>query len=324
MATLKDLSKRTGVSVTTISRVLNQDETMLVSRETKRAIFDAAFQLGYVPPRRRKRQPQQHTLIGVADWRILVSGAPNITLPAMRYFAQVEYPAKSVEFIQIGRDLSTPADGIIAVGDFSPGEVQGLRRASPYLVLVNSSQKDLSCDQVQVDLDSALEQALDYLAGQKGYRTIGYIGGIHEEDGYTIGSRRMKRMVSLLLDQGLYDPALVQTGDFSPEAGYAMARGLLEGSPLPQALVIGSDMLAVGVLRALEEQKIAIPRDMELVVYRDIQTTQLPKGGYAVIQAYPDLLWQKAVQMLMEQMGGRSEAVRTIISPRLLLDGERE
>lgn len=48
MVTLKDISKRTGVSATTISRVLNNDETIAVSEETKRAIFETAYELGYI------------------------------------------------------------------------------------------------------------------------------------------------------------------------------------------------------------------------------------------------------------------------------------
>lgn len=323
MATLKDISRRTGVSVTTISRVLNHDETMLVSRETSRAIFDTAFELGYIPLRRRRRQADQPLVIGIADWRVVVGGAPNITLSALRYSAEMEYPDRLLEFVQLGQggELEV-ADGMIAVGDLSDEEIDMLRQISPYLVFVNASQRDYAYDRVVVDLNPVLAQTVSYLTEDKCYTHIGYISGRYEGDGYVVGDRRTQRITSLLLDHGLYDPELVAVGEFTQESGYAMAKRMFSRLQPPQALVVGSDMVAAGVFLALEEEGIVPGEDVELVVYRDIQTAQLPSSGYAVIQAYPDLLWQKAVQMIIEQMEGRAETVQTVISPRLLMEEE--
>ena len=321
MATLKDISKRTGVSVTTISRVLNHDDTMAVSRETNRAIFKAAYELGYKPPRKR-RLLESALVVGVANWHILVGGMPDSSIPLLKYFAEREPLNQVVEFVQMIKGEIRPVDGIIAFGELSPEEIENLRLSSPYIVFVNGSQHGPTCDHIWVDLDSCWTQAFDYLINVRNHRIVGYIGGKYAGDGYTIGARRMKKIVSLMIDQGLYDSDLIAVGEFSEESGYLMAKQLLDDPKKPEALIIGSDMIAVGVIIALEERNIKTPDEMGLVIYRDIQTAQLPKAGYSVILAYPDILWKKAIQMVFELIRGRTETVSTVISPQLLREGE--
>ena len=70
MATIKEVAKLAGVSLTTVSRVLNRDESLSVTNEVRMRIFRAAHQLSYVPPRLRKEAGEKKKLIiGVADWR---------------------------------------------------------------------------------------------------------------------------------------------------------------------------------------------------------------------------------------------------------------
>ena len=317
MPTLKDISKRTGVSVTTISRVLNHDETMAVSRETNRAIFEAAYELGYRPPRKRKLLGKS-LVIGVADWRILVDDSQNTSINSLRYFAETEAFNQSVEFVRMVRGEVRPVDGIIAFSDLSSDEIEALRRSSPYIVCVNGGQSGRAFDQILVDLDASMTRAFDYLINTKGKRVIGYISGMFCGDGYTIGARRKERVISLLRENLLYDEDLIMVEDFSEESGYRMARRMLNGAKKPEALIIGSDMIAKGVIRALQEQSIRIPEEISLVIYQDIQTTQLPPVDVAMILAYPDILWQKAIQMILELTRGRTEQVTTVISPQLL------
>ena len=99
---------------------------------------------------------------------------------------------------------------------------------------------------------------------------------------------------------------------------YRLTEEILAGETRPEALIVGSDSIAKGVLQALEDHGICIPQDIRLVIYQDIRTTQLPSVSVAMIHAYPDLLWQKAIQMIIELTRGRTEQVTTVISPQLL------
>ncbi len=317
MATLKDISKKTGVSVTTISRVLNHDETIAVSRETNRAIFEAAYELGYQPPRRRKQQ-EQALVIGVADWRILVDEQEHSSINSLRYFAESAAANQPVSFVRIAKGEVRPVDGVLAFSDLSAGEIECLRLSSPFIVFVNGGEACRAYDQILVDLDASMTSAFHYLIEQKEIRNIGYISGRFEGDGYVIGARRMSKVVSLLRENGIYREALIKIGDFSEQSGYRLTEEILAGETRPEALIVGSDSIAKGVLQALEDHGICIPQDIRLVIYQDIRTTQLPSVSVAMIHAYPDLLWQKAIQMIIELTRGRTEQVTTVISPQLL------
>ncbi|HML68482.1 MAG TPA: LacI family DNA-binding transcriptional regulator [Clostridia bacterium] len=317
MTTLKDLSKKTGVSVTTISRVLNHDETIAVSRETNRAIFEAAYELGYQPPRKRKKL-EKSLLIGVADWRILVDGRECSSINSLRYFAESDVSNQSVEFVRIAKGEVQAVDGIIAFSDLTQEEIACLRLSSPFIVFVNGGEQCRTYDQILVDLDASMTRAFDYLINHKGIRNIGYISGRFEGDGYAIGERRKSKVISLLKENGLYHETLIKIGDFSEQSGYILTEEILKEKTRPQALIVGSDSIAKGVIHALSDQGVQIPQDISIVIYQDIRTTQLPNVDVAMILAYPDILWQKAIQMIIELTRGRTEQVTTVISPQLL------
>ena len=115
MVTLKDISKRTGVSATTISRVLNNDETIAVSEETKRAIFETAYELGYISPRRRKKLG--NTLrIGVADWKVIVNPEQDENLNALKFFSETAAPGQKIEYVRMEPGEVADVDGIFAFG----------------------------------------------------------------------------------------------------------------------------------------------------------------------------------------------------------------
>ena len=322
MATLHDISKKTGMSLTTVSRVLNYDKTMVVSKETSRMIFDAAFELGYVSPRRRRHAKEKHLTIAVADWHIVAEGCPNVDISTLRYYAEMEAPDTAFDFIQMDRTSMMEADGIIAFGDFSEFEIMHMREISPHIIFIDSNRTDFMHDRVLVEHELAMKQAMDYLHLTKQHKFIGYIGGLFHQGSFSIGMRRMQNVVSMLMDRQLYMPELVKSGPFTPEAGYQMASQMLESSVRPEGLIVGSDIIASGVLRALDERNISLTEDISLVIYKDIETVKLSDGSYAVIQAYPDLVWQKAVQLLLERINGRTEAIRIVLSPKLVVLNE--
>ena len=92
---------------------------------------------------------------------------------------------------------------------------------------------------------------------------------------------------------------------------------MLQGDSCPQALIVGSDMIAYGVLEALREA--GRQRELRLLIYQDIPSVKLPEGRYALLKVYPNILWQKAIQMLIEQIKGRTETITTVITPKLFI-----
>ena len=315
MVTLKDISKRTGVSATTISRVLNNDETIAVSEETKRAIFETAYELGYISPRRRKKLG--NTLrIGVADWKVIVNPEQDENLNALKFFSETAAPGQKIEYVRMEPGEIADVDGIFAFGELTPDEISLLRKSTRYITFINGGMRNEDSDCIQVNLDLAWERALPYIAGAD---SVGYIGGYFQGDGYTIGLKRNEHALSLIKKLGKYQSSQVKTGDFTQAAGCRMMQEMIAQESVPAALIIGSDIVAAGVLQALREAGITSGKDVRLLIYQDIQSTQLPAGQYAIMKAYPNILWKKAIQMLLEQLQGRTETITTVITPKLLI-----
>lgn len=315
MPTLKDISKRTGVSTATISRVLNNDETLAVSEETKRLIFETAYELGYMTPRRRK-QLENTLKIGVADWKVIVDPGQDENLNALKFFSEAAAPGQKIEYIRMGQGETAPVDGILAFGELTDSEISVLRQSTRYITFINGGTRRTDNDCIQVDLDRAWERALPYIADTE---SIGYIGGFYQGDGYMIGLRRKENAITLIKKLGKYRSGQIQTGAFSKAAGYHIMQEMIAQKNNPEAIIIGSDIIAAGVLDALREAGINSGKDVRLLIYQDVQSVQLPEGQYAVLKVYPNILWKKAIQMLLEQLYGRTETITTVITPKLLI-----
>ena len=313
MATLKDISKRTGVSPTTISRVLNNDEVIAVSQETRRTIFETAYALGYVPPRRRK-QLENTLRIGVADWKVIVDPSQDEDLNTLKFISETMYPEMKIDYVRIDSGSVCPVDGLLVFGELTREETDLLLRDVRHVAFINSGSYSGDYDRIQVNLDRAWAQARDYIAGAG---SVGYIGGLHRGDGYSIGLRRLENAVSVMKQMERYDPSLIFTGAFSEATGRELMARLLDSGRCPDAMLLGSDIVAAGALQTLREAGKETGRDIRLVIYRDIRSVRLPQGNYALLNVYPNILWQKAIQMLLEQLRGRTETITTVVTPRL-------
>ncbi len=317
MATLKDVSRRAGVSVTTASRVLNRDATMSVSEKTSRAIFEAAIELNYLSPRMRHVAKDQTLRIGVVDWHVVLKGHPNIRLSSLQYLAEVMALSQPLEFVQLRRGVPDSVDGIIAFGDYERDDFDFMLTMTRRIVLVKTNRADFLFDQVEIEHEIGIQQALSYLA-KKANGSVALISGVYHGDGYSIGTRRTETVQALMRDMDIYHPKHVWISKYSRKAGEQMAYALLAQDEQPQGLFITSDVVASGVLATYAKKAPASLADLHIVVYRDLDTVQLPQVPVSFILMYTDLVWQKAIQMLTEQINGRVESVKTIIPARFV------
>ena len=95
MATIKDVAQLARVSPATVSRVLRGDEGLSVTDQVRNQVFEAAHQLGYVSPSRRKALLQNVLRIGVADWHIVRQDRPNVRLSSLDSVAASAAPGRS-------------------------------------------------------------------------------------------------------------------------------------------------------------------------------------------------------------------------------------
>ena len=323
MATIKDVAEIAQVSAAAVSRVLNKDDSISVSPEVRARIFQAAHALGYVSPRQRRANAQKtHLVIGVADWRIVRPDRPNVRLSTLSCLVQMMTDQYEVNFVRLAFGQPEKVDGVIALGVFSEAEMDFLRSLSYAIVFVNSDCQNYEFDQVRVDFDQGLEQAVSYLVDRKLYTGVGYIGGIYEGENGVIGTHRAAGLRRVLEKRGLYDPRFFHVGEISRESGYALARKAVEDHALAEAMLLGSDEVAEGALDAFRELGVRIPKDVAVIVYQDIQTLESKWPTGTCLEMYPDYLWENALELLFGRICRKRSQAVTVLVPTHLKIGD--
>lgn len=322
MATIKEISKLAGVSAAAVSRVLNQDDTIAVSPEVKRRIFKIAHELKYVPPRMRHAQKKKEIVIGVADWHIIRKDRTNIRLSSLDLIVKSMSGKQEVRFCRLDKNQPGQYDGIMAFGVFSQEEMEFLRMQSYSIVFINSDPKNYEYDSIVMDFTKGICEMLDYLMVRKKYRSVGFIGGLYKEGQVKIGYRRLDGIRASFTESGYYEEDHFYIGDISRESGYELAKKAIESGHLPEAVLLGSEEVAEGALEAFQDAGLRVPKDIAVVIYKDIETIESKWPTYTKVRMFPDIVWQTAIKLLLEQITEGRKDNMTIYLPTKLEVGD--
>ena len=286
MPTIHDVAKYAGVSVTTVSRVLN-NSSHPVNQETRARVMEAIEALNFVPNQLARALASDKTrLIGVivGDGSdpyfanivrgISASAQENGYLTIICNTERV--PEAELEFLRLLRDYS--ADGIIFAGGglLEPNCKDELVELVNYLKaqhvpLVALSNQYLDMPQVKIDDVEAAREMTGHLIGL-GHRRIGFITG---PMGLITSPLRLKGYTQALEKVSIaYDPGLVIEGDFTYESGRQAAEQLMRLETPPTAIFGSNDREALGCLFKLKELNIQVPEQVSVAGFDDIETTQ--------------------------------------------------
>lgn len=274
--TIATIAERAGVSVPTVSKVLNGRED--VAPATRAKVEKLLRQGGY------QRRRAGTSPVPMMDLVFHELGSPW----AMELIRGVEVAARQagVEVVlsECGQSrhprqewidsvlTRQPAGIIMVFSDLAPDQRAQLdARAIPYVVVDPIGEDDGDVAAVGSNNWSGGRLATNHLI-QLGHTRIAAISGPID----TICARaRMDGYSDALRTSGLpVDPALTRVGDFSVGAGYAAGRDLLSRPDRPTAIFAGSDLQALGVLRAAHELDLDVPRQLSVVGYDDLPLSE--------------------------------------------------
>lgn len=322
MATIKDIAKKAGVSISTVSRVLNYDSTLSVTEQTRMKIFEAAEELSYKKrPTKRQQELSLHIIV-------VNSYSENDELDQAYYLSirsgienrckQQSIDASIIKFEELENIDLKNIEGIIAVGKFSANQVEGLRQLSENIVFVDSSP-NIDCDSVVVDFESATKKILNYFIS-RGHYNIGMISGVEDFVGQMMDPREMTFRL-YLSEHGLLDESYVYTGKFTVDAGYemmktAISRGI---NSLPTAFFAANDKLAIGALRALIEENIPVPTRVNIIGMNDLYICKYLNPPLSTVKVYTEIMGETAVDTLLERLSGRKVSKKIFIGTKLII-----
>ncbi len=325
MATIKDVAALAGISYTTVSHVLNK--TRPVSEPVRLKVEAAIAQLDYVPSAvARSLKAKSTATIGLL--------VPNSINP---YFAELargiedycermgycvilcnsdDDPDKQRNYLRVL--LEKRVDGLVVASVGSDdGLVESLATARTPLVIVDRALQGVEADLVCIDHEQGGYLATRHLL-ELGHRDIACINGPSDT---RVAQMRLAGYRRALAEFSVaWNEARVLPSDFTGPAGYLAAAGLLDGAR-PTAIFAANDMIGMGVLRAAAERGIAVPAQLSVIGFDDIQMCRyvypaLSSVGQSILQ-----LGERAAARLLERIAGRADAgtSQQVIEPRLMV-----
>ena len=301
--TIKDLSAKTGYSVGTISRVLNDHPN--VSRKAREQILQAVAESGFQLNANAKqlKQQQGNSIL------VVVKGTSNelfaeLVEAIQTRFAKLKYPLivdyQDEDLNEVARAVQLCAEkkprGIFFLGGNQENFWGHFKRIDVPCVLVTNSAAELdfpNLSSVYTDDFRASKEAMELLIGL-GHEKIAIIGGKY--DGSDTSRLRYDGCMEAINQHGLgFDPEQDYVGiRFSYRDGYEATKQLLQRGRKFTALFAVADVIAIGAIRALRDSGLRVPEDVSVMGYDG-----LPLGDYLVPQL-------STVNQSVEQMAQRS------------------
>lgn len=324
MATIKDIAEKAEVSIATVSRILNFDETISVSEQTKKKIFEIADELNYVTPRKRKNKKQEYKNIGVVHWYSDKEELEDPYYLSIRIGVERKCEEEHIHFTRINKgddyDKFERFDGIVAIGKFGDMDIAKFERLTSNIVFVDSSPDENKYDSVVIDFRKAVNGALDYLVSL-GHKDIIYIGGEEYINDYKdkIVDYRSETYKDYMKSNGNYDSSNMLLGSFTHADGYRLMKEFLIKKKSQKAFLIASDSMAIGAYKAVIEAGLNIPKDISIVGFNDISTAQYMTPALTTVKVYTDFMGETAVELILERLKNDRAICKKVIIPTKLI-----
>jgi len=320
MANMKQIAELAGVSLGTVSHVLN--DTARVREPLRKRVLEAVRTTGYQPSQLARGLRRDKT-------NILAMIIPDILNP---FFPGVVRGAEDVAFSNgyrlvlcntdndHGKEVMhlnalrtyLPSGLIVIPSDFSDltAQTESYRRAGSAVVCIDRLPRNWDGDSVTINNAEGAANATSYLIGL-GHRQLAAITGpLH----LTNSQDRLKGFKRAIRQAGLeVAPNYLQETTFDRAGGYGKAKLLLKMIPRPTAILACNDMIALGALLAIREAGLHCPDDISLVGFDGLDLTETTSPQLSSVYQSSYQLGATAAQLALDRVEKKNSPVRHII-----------
>lgn len=318
--TIKDIAKKLNISIATVSKALN--DSYDISDKTKKRVRETAKKMNYKPNAIAKGLVTSKTnTIGLI--------IPDITNP---FYPEI---ARGVE-----EKLNEYAYNVFLCN--SNWEIKKEKKYIDLLIgkqvdgiiLAHSGMKSGSLDNVDIPIVSIATKSgykeenfvvIDdkkggYLATKhlldSGYTKIMFIGG---QNSIETNRMRLEGYKLALKEANIeLDEKLIKNGDFTRKSGYELLKNSLNEGTIPTGVFAGTDMLALGVIEAIREHGLSIPKDVGVVGFDDISFAQLPEISLTTVAQPKYNMGVIAAKTILDKINNL-DVENTILNPKLIV-----
>lgn len=321
--TIYDIARKTGYSITTVSRALNNYPD--VSANTRRIILEAVEEMGYYPnSTARSLTTKKSWTLGVIFIEDLGVGIKHPFFGAIiQSFKQhVEKVGYDLIFLSqnIGEEKKSyldhavhrGVDGVIIVSStYDDPEVERLMGSPIPSVIIDVHSHKSSV--VYSNNFSGSEMAVKYLHSI-GHHKIAHISG-HQRT--FAGIERLKGFQHAAKELKLNIPSyyITEGGFFSYEGGYGAMKLLLELDDQPTAVFAAGDLMAIGAINAIRDYGLSVPQDVSIVGFDDIELAAFTTPKLTTIKQDTDLIGENAAKVLLNQINEKNKVFSAVTIP---------
>lgn len=324
--TLKDVALKAGVSISTVSRVINDDKVKPASKKTADKVWRIANEMGYVP-----NQTARSLIMGdTPDWEKVKTQSIGCVYTSTKdsfgdpFFSHIGKGIRN-QLVEEGYELSfimsiyekgfedlqkflmkNPVDGIIVMGRFDQGTLEYLKIHCDRIIYAGVNAVDAGFDEVICDSYKGITELVQYIVDE-GHTEIGFIGDTHKPgENYVVNEHRFAAYEDSMKKHGLIlgEDYIIDTKPY-PDKTYEVMKAYLTNrdlKTLPSAFVCSNDFSAIGAMKAFQEIGVRIPEDVSIAGFDNIDTGLYVNPPLTTVNVPKEELGRMAVKILVDKI----------------------
>jgi LacI family transcriptional regulator len=322
--TMRDVAEAAGVSVATVSRVLSRRPG--VNPRSEQAVLEAAERLGYrANTVARSLRTRSTATVGMVVPRISNPYFPRLVEAVERELSSSGLELllcdsrndPDVESSRVEALLDRRVDGLLFIGCDGDRSRETLLRAQTRTAVVQMDRfvTDAAADFVGTDNELGIRLVLEHLRST-GRSSFGFVSSATVESTALL---RLRCYDEVLRPEDPASADRVHLGDYSVEWGREAAARLLDDGPLPDAIVCGADVIALGVNAYLAEHHVRVPGDVAVTGFDDISFASVSTPALTTLRQPADVIGAEAVRLLRRRIEDRGSETTTVLQPPTLI-----
>ena len=323
--TIKDVARKAGVSISTVSRVINNSKP--VSNEIRQNVLRIIEETNYFPnPVARSLVMKKSQLIGVIVPDIsnffigeILSGIEEIgkmygyDILLCNTYGDLEQEIRYLSLLK-----AKQVEGILLMTwKMEDKLVDYISHIEVPMVLINRNAADLAIPSVSIDNYGATYEMVKYLI-DCGHKKIAMIRNNIDNDSFSLN--QFKGYKNALEDHGIeVDDRLVQDGGYKLENSYGIVQNLIEEKLLPTAIFATSDLMAIDAINCLLDHGYKVPDDVSVVGFNDVKLASIYRPNLTTIHQPIYDIGAVAIRMIIKKIGHEELDNDIVILPHELI-----
>ena len=322
MASIRDVAKYAGVSITTVSRIINNDQSFNITKETKDKVYEAIAELKYNIPDSYKSTKSKKNSIGCIQ-RLTVEGtkdnffstiASGIQEHLNKYGKSVQFSLTQFDFESEDFEnmFKTYPLGMILMGDISDSAYEFLKSKIKHIIGVETPYNDI--DNIRYNRFNAGVMAVEYLV-QCGHKKIAYIGSNIKRDDLTNIGRFEAYMRVMSMNKFEVDPNWIINCKWHRDTCFNETIKLFQSENKPTAIFVASDHMAIASMSAIHSLGLRIPEDVSVIAISDIAESAYLTPPLTTVSIPQKEMGKLATEVLLQRINGDNTINKDIFVP---------